>query len=318
MLEVLVMELRQLEYFVAVVEEASFTRAAARVRVAQPGVSAQIRQLERELGQPLLDRSGRTVRVTEVGAAVLSYARDALGAVAGVRLAVDDLAGLVRGRVAVGVVVSCSAVDLPALLADFHRAHGGVEITLCEANSDRLIEMLRAGEIDLAWVGAAGPRAAGVTTQVIVDEPLVAAVSHQHELAGEKTISLRALSAHPLISLPRGTGLRSALDRACAAQGLRPRIAFEASNPEMLVQLAGRGLGVALLPASVAHAAVRTLHPLSLSPRVRSRLELAWRLDGPSSPAARALLLHARAALARGAASRPAAPAARRPRRTKG
>src|SRR4051794_18641989 len=106
------MELRQLAYFVAVVEEANFTRAAEKMHVAQPGVSAQVRLLERELGQVLLDRSGRTVRVTEVGAAVLPFARAALDAVSGVRLVVDEMAGLVRGRVALGMITS-HAFDIP-------------------------------------------------------------------------------------------------------------------------------------------------------------------------------------------------------------
>jgi DNA-binding transcriptional LysR family regulator len=87
------MELRQLEYLVAVAEEANFTRAASKVHVAQPGVSAQVRQLEHELGQPLFDRSGRRVRLTNVGVAVLPYARAALDAVARARLAVNELAG---------------------------------------------------------------------------------------------------------------------------------------------------------------------------------------------------------------------------------
>ena len=96
------MELRQLEYLVAVAEEASFTRAAERVHVAQPGVSAQIRRLERELGHELFDRSGRTVRLTAVGEAVLPHARAALEAVAGARTAVDELSGLLGGRLAIG------------------------------------------------------------------------------------------------------------------------------------------------------------------------------------------------------------------------
>src|ERR1035437_6469668 len=147
------MELRQLEYFVAVAEEANFTRAAARLHVAQPGVSALIRQLERELGQELLDRSARTVRLTEAGAAVLAYAREALGAVSGARLAVDEITGLVRGRVAVGMVVACSSVDLVDLLADFHRDHPAVAISLSEADSDVLVDAIRAGQLDLAFVG---------------------------------------------------------------------------------------------------------------------------------------------------------------------
>src|SRR3954470_23172758 len=147
------MELRQLAYLVAVAEEASFTRAAARVSVAQPGVSAQVRQLERELGEPLLDRSGRTVRLTEVGAAVLPLARAALEAVAGMRLAVEDLTGLVHGRVAIGMIVACSSIDLTDLLAAFHVQHPGVEIVLSEDTSDRLLAALQAGQLDLALVG---------------------------------------------------------------------------------------------------------------------------------------------------------------------
>src|SRR2546430_10553165 len=116
------MELRQLEYFVTVAEEANFTRAAVRLHVAQPGVSAQVRGLERELGEELLDRSGRTVRLTEVGAAVLPYARAALGAVAGAHDVVAEFTGLVRGHVNVGMVTSVSTheLDLVGLLAGFH------------------------------------------------------------------------------------------------------------------------------------------------------------------------------------------------------
>src|SRR6266542_2494040 len=151
MLESMIMELRQLEYFVAVAAEANFTRAAAKLHVAQPGVSAQVRRLERELGQPLLDRSERTVRLTEAGVAVLPYARAALAAVAGARLAVDELTGLMRGHVAIGMVVACSSLDLPRVLAEFHRDHPAVEVTLQEANSDPLLAALQAGQLDVAF-----------------------------------------------------------------------------------------------------------------------------------------------------------------------
>lgn len=295
------MELRQLGYFVAVVEEANFTRAAARLNVAQPGVSAQIRRLERELGEELLDRSGRTVRLTKVGAAVLPYARAALGAIADARLAVDELTGLVRGRVAVGMVTSCTAAELPKLLADFHKNHPAVEITLSEDNSDHLIQALQDGQLDMAVVGLAGSKPPpGVETQVIVDEPIVAAESHGGPLAGTITVTLKNLRERALISLPRGTGMRSCLEGACAAAGFQPRIAFEASNPEILAQLAARGLGVAILPESTANAYRKELHAIAIiRPRLRGRIELAWRAEGegPISPAARALISHARSVL---------------------
>ncbi len=287
------MELRQLEYFVTVTEEANFTRAAARMHVAQPGVSAQIRRLERELGQELLDRSGRSVRLTEVGAAVLPYARAAIAAVAGARLAADELTGLVRGHVAVGTVTSHN-VDLPALLAAFHEDHPAVEITLAEDNSDHLIDALRGGRLDAAIIALGATPPPDLEIHIVADESIAAAVSHRDDLAKRSTIPLSALRDRPLISLPAGTGIRSHLDDACATAGFAPRIAFEASSPSVLAQLAARGLGVAIVPASVAQAR-EDLHPLTITqPELRGRLAFAWRSDGPISPAARALVGRAR------------------------
>jgi DNA-binding transcriptional LysR family regulator len=291
------MELRHLEYFVAVVEEASFTRAAARVHVAQPGVSAQVRQLERELGEQLLDRSGKTVRLTDAGAAVLPYARAALSAAAGVQLAVDELSGLVRGRVAVGMISSWSAMNLPDVLADFYHQHPAVVITLSEANSSELLDGLAGGALDLALIGLAGAPPPGIDIQVVIDVPLVAVVSNDDPLAREASTTLAALGQRALMSLPHGTGLRAALESGCAAAGIRPRVAFEASEPLVLAHLAGRGLGVAILPESAAagQGQLRTV-PIT-GPGLRSRLALAWSVRAPGSPAARALIGHARSAL---------------------
>jgi DNA-binding transcriptional LysR family regulator len=305
------MELRQLRYFVTVAEEASFTKAAAKLLVAQSGVSAQVRRLERELGQELLDRSTRTVRLTEVGAAVLPYARAALEAAAGVRLAVDELTGLVHGHVTMGMLASASPreVDVPGLLADFHRAHPGVEITLSEGRSDQLVEALQAGELDVAIAGFTGITPPGIATQDIVDEPLVAAVAHGDPLAARSAIPLTALRERTLVSLPWGTGVRAILDDAAAAVGFRPRVAFEASDPRLLVQLASRGLGVAILPESAATAA-EELHAIRITrPQLHGRVALAWRAEGPIGPAARALIGHARAALADARPPRAAPPA---------
>jgi DNA-binding transcriptional LysR family regulator len=294
------MELRQLEYFIAVVEEASFTKAAAREHVAQPGVSAQIRRLEAEFGEALLDRSGRTVRLTEVGAAVLPYARAALEAVGNARLVMDELTGLVRGRVAVGMVVSCASVDLPDLLADFHKNHPAVDITLSEDNSDKLIESLLAGRLDLALIAVGSTLPPGIETQLVVDEALYAAVALSDELADRETVTLAEIQARPLISLPAGTGIRTCIEEACAAKGFSPHIALEASNLDVLAQLAARGLGVAIVPESLATQHPE-LHGLPITePRMRGSLRLGWRADGPSSPAGRALVRHARSVLKAG------------------
>ncbi|WP_078962683.1 LysR family transcriptional regulator [Streptomyces sp. TP-A0875] len=292
------MELRQLEYFVAVAEEASFTRAAARLYVAQPGVSAQIRRLEQELGQPLLDRSGRTVRLTEVGAAVLAHARSALDRVSHMRLVVDEFTGLMRGRVSVGMVRSCASLDLPELLADFHKAHPAVEITLTEENTDRLVKSLLDGELDAAVVALTTETPPGVDLHVIADESLVVVTVPGGDLAERDVVPVAELRDRPLISLPRGTGMRACLDRACAEGGFEPRVAFEASDPNVLAQLALRGLGPAIVPESLAALHAARLRAVAVaSPWFRGRMALAWRSEGPVSPAARAFVEHARVVL---------------------
>jgi DNA-binding transcriptional LysR family regulator len=298
------MELHQLAYLIAVADEASFTRAAEKLLVSQPAVSAQIRRLERELGEDLLDRSERSVRPTAVGAAVLPYARAALAAVDGARSAVSELTGLLRGRAALGTITSPN-VDLPVLLAEFHARHPLVEITLSEADTDQLVSDLRAGRLDAALVSIGGAAPDGIHAQVIADQPIVAAVSHRHELAGRAVVPLAELASQPLISLPRGTGLRARVDEAAAAAGVGLHITFEASAPELLADLAARGLGVAFLPAAFAEYRSDRLAVLRIDPpQLRGRLVLGWRASGQPSPAGRALVGHLRTALGGPAAQR--------------
>ncbi|MER7280890.1 LysR substrate-binding domain-containing protein [Dactylosporangium sp. NPDC000244] len=289
------MELHQLEYFLAVVDEGGFTRAAARLRVAQPGVSAQVRKLERELGLPLFERTTRSVRVTAAGEAVLPYARAALAAVDGARQAVDELAGLTRGRVAVGTVTS-HTVDLATILADFHTRWPDVEITLVEDLNERLIDAVREARLDAAIV-AYSRMPEGLDVHPVTDEAINAAVWDGHELAGRETIPLADLRDRPLVCLPRGGGIRAILDAACAEAGFAPRVAFEAGSPQVVEQLAARRLGIAILPESIARHREH-LHPLRIvDPELRGRLGLAWRRSGPTSPAAAAWLRHARSYL---------------------
>lgn len=292
------MELRQLEYFVTVAEEGSFTKAAARVHVAQPGVSAQIRQLETELGQPLFDRSGRSVRLTDAGTAALPYARAALEAVANCRLAVDELTGLLRGHVSIGTVISptsAAEVSLADLLAAFHHEHPGVDIGLTEAKSDDLLDGVAAGRFDLVLIGLGGTPPPGIDIHIVGETALVAAVNSDDPLAGRHTIRLAELADRPLISLPAGTGLRTAIDAGFRSIGRQPRLAFEASYPAVLAELASRGLGVAILPGALPGEAPwedsARLHTLAIThPELRTRLALAWRAGGPTSPASAALV----------------------------
>ncbi|MFD9367822.1 LysR family transcriptional regulator [Streptomyces sp. NPDC060020] len=306
------MELAQLRYFVAVVEEGSFTGAGVRLHVSQPGVSAQIRRLERELGQRLLDRSGRRVTPTETGEAVLSYARAALAAVEGVRRTAEEFSGLLRGRVTLGLIPGAAGAvvngfDVVEALGNFHDEHPRVEIALSEDTSERMLVALLRGELDLAVVGLGGEPPAGISCQVLLDEPLVAAVRADDPLLAESVnggIPLAALRDRALISLPRGTGLRGVLERACAEAGFAPRVEFEAAAPAVLVRLAARGLGVAVVPSGAESGAESgagsraggALCALRITePALNGRVALAWRTAGPAGPAARRLLGRLRA-----------------------
>jgi DNA-binding transcriptional LysR family regulator len=296
-LELLVMELRQLEYFVAVSEEANFTRAAERVHVSQSGVSAQVRQLERDLGAPLIDRSGRVATLTAAGAAALPHARVALAAAAAVRRAVDDVTGLLSGRIVVGMVTACTVAPLFDALAAFHLAHPGIEIALVEGNSDGLVEQVRAGAADLALIGAAGAPPGGLDALTIVSEGLVAAVPPGHPLAGREAATLAEVTRYPIISLPPGTGVRAVFDQDCATQGRRPDIAFQASAPGAVADLATRGLGVAILTETMAAGFSGQLAVVVIKDVVTpALLALVW--ARAESPALRELLVHSRQAFA--------------------
>ncbi|MER7477716.1 LysR substrate-binding domain-containing protein [Streptomyces sp. NPDC126510] len=282
------MELRQLEYFVAVAEERNFTRAAERVHISQSGVSAQIRRLERELGAELFDRSARTTTLTAAGRAALDHARAALAAATAVGQAVGEVTGLIRGRLVVGMVIGCTVTPLFEALSAFHRAHPGVEISLLEDNSDRLVEGVRLGTLDVALVGtAAAPE--GLESLTIISERLVALVPEGHALAQRRRLTLRDVVDHPIVCMPPGTGLRAVFDGACAARDLRPRVALQAGAADAVADLAARGLGVGVLSESMAaghrdRLVARTIDDVETP----ALLALVWR--NGRSPAVREML----------------------------
>ncbi len=289
------MDLRQLEYFVAVAEERNFTRAAERVHISQSGVSAQIRQLERELGAELFDRSARIATLTVAGKAALEHARAALAAAGAVGRSVDEVTGLIRGRLTVGMVIGCTVTPLFDALAAFHRAHPGVELSLQEDNSDRLIDGVRAAIIDLALVGTATATPAGLDALTIISERLVAAVPSGHPLATRRHVRLRDLTDHPIVCMPPGTGLRTVFDQACAARHVQPVVALQASAADAIADLAARGLAVAILSESMAARYDDRLTALTIDDvDAPALLALVWK--GTHNPALRELLAHSRQA----------------------
>jgi DNA-binding transcriptional LysR family regulator len=298
------MDLRQLEYFVAVAEEQNFTRAAERVHISQSGVSAQIRQLERELGAELFDRSARIATLTLAGGAALEHARAALAAAGAVSQAVGEVTDLIRGRLTVGMVIGCTVTPLFDALAAFHRAHPGVEISLLEDNSDRLVEGVRAGTIDLALIGTATATPDGLDALTIISERLVAAVPAGHPLTKQRRVILRDLGAYPIVCMPPGTGLRTVFDQACAARSLQPVIALQASAADAIADLATRGLAVAILSKSMAARYRDRLTALTIDDvETPALLALIWK--STHSPAVRELLMHSRQAFTEPRKKRP-------------
>lgn len=288
------MDLRQLSYFVAVAEERQFTRAAVRTSVAQPAISAQIRRLERELGEALFHRDPREVTLTEAGEALLPHARAALAAAERGRDTIASLRGMLRGRLRVGV---SGPLDrrLAAALGAFHRAHPAIEIALSEQHNEPLLQAVAAGALDAALVGLDGqPLPPQVRTRVLAEEPLVLAVPPDHPLAARASAALTRLRDEPLITLVRGSGLRVVLERACREAGFAPRIVAETGDLGWAIELVAEGLGVALLPRS-ALAGARGIAVVELSrPKLRRRTALAWN-DAAGTPAGRAFLAIAEA-----------------------
>ncbi|WP_243726611.1 LysR family transcriptional regulator [Actinocrispum wychmicini] len=229
-----------------VAEESHFTRAAKRMHVAQSGLSAAIRSLERELGAPLFVRSTRQVELTPAGRALLVEARRALSATDAARDAVAAVQGLVRGSLAIGSLQCLHVVHLPAVLATFHAAHPGVEITLRQGGSNELSEQVRAKRLDLAFVSLPMRSTDSVIVRPLQGEPLVLACGPDHPLARRSEVALDDLAGEPFVDFLPDWGSRDAVDRVFDDR----RIAFEVNDVHSLLDLVAYGLGVALVPQS--------------------------------------------------------------------
>lgn len=242
-----------MRYVIAVAEMNSFTKAAQRCLVVQSALSHQIARLEKELGARLFERTSRRVRLTPAGAAFLPAARQCLDAAERAAAEVAAAVGEVRGRLAVGLIPSVAAVDIPAVLREFHRRHPKARISLGVGASDELAEQVRQGDIEVAFLGVpvtARPR--GVMARKLAEERLVAVVSPDHPLAEETSVDLRRLSSEVFVDLPAKTAGRAQSDLAFTAAGLTREVAFEVTNADYLTRLVGAGLGVALLPPTYA------------------------------------------------------------------
>ncbi|MBF6095445.1 LysR family transcriptional regulator [Nocardia cyriacigeorgica] len=244
------MELQQMRYVLAVAETNSFTRAAERCLVVQSALSHQIARLERELGARLFDRTSRRVRLTPAGVAFLPAARQCLEAAERAAAEVAAAVGEIRGRLAVGLIPSVAAVDVPAALREFRSRYPHVRINLRVGASEGLAERVEQGALDVAFLGlppTARPR--GVAAHELARDRLVAVVAPEHPLAGTTSVDLHRLSSEVFVDLPPGTAGRAQSDLAFAAAGLDRDVAFEVTSAEYIARLVSQDLCIAMLPA---------------------------------------------------------------------
>nr|WTB34445.1 LysR family transcriptional regulator [Streptomyces sp. NBC_00830] len=293
------MELRHLSAFIAVAEELHFGRAAKRLQMAQPPLSQQIRQLEKELGVQLFERNTRSVRLTSAGESFLQPVRTVL----------DDLDTAVRaaraagrgeyGRVTIGFAGASSHETLPLLTRAVRAAHPALELVMKgQTYADVALAGVADGSLDLGFVRLPVTRP-GVQYRVIDEEELVCALPSDHPLARLERVPIEVLAQEHFVSFPANTGstVRDATVGACEAAGFNPRVVQEAPDSYTILALVAAGVGVTLTVTSCQHIQQNGLvyRPLA-GPPIRLQAALAWRTDNPSA-ALRSVLAVAGSAL---------------------
>jgi DNA-binding transcriptional LysR family regulator len=286
------MEIRQLEYFVAVAEERSFTRAANRLYLAQSGVSATIKALEGELGIQLLDRNSKRVELTPAGTELLERAREVLVATRRAVDAIDAIRGGLTGHVRIGTTTARGFIDLPAMLGDFRRHHPGVRftLTLAERGSADLVEAVASGKLDLAIASLPGFSSSRILLRDLASAPMDLVVPAEHPLASIDGVRLEDLAGEAFVDLPVGYGSRRIVDDAFIDAQLHREVAVEVADSLSGVDYVAHGLGLAILPRFTIPSRPEVRQIRLRSPNLRWPMSVATSTRHPPSAAANALL----------------------------
>jgi LysR family transcriptional activator of glutamate synthase operon len=282
-------ELRQLRGVEAVARHRHFTRAAEELRVAQSALSHQIRRLEQELGTPLFERTSRRVSPTEAGQAIAARARRILAEVDGARQEVDELRGVLRGRIWVGALLPAGDLDVPGLLARFSQAHPGVEVGLREGIAADMLRFLAADELDAAFCLLAGEIPDDLAVEELSEDEVVAAFAPDRAPA-TPSVTVADLRGHAIVGPRHGSAMTSVLDARFAAAGQPLRFALESGDPFLLRALAARGFATAILPRSLTALEGPAIEVRSLHPAVHLPVALVWRRERNAPPAARTFI----------------------------
>lgn len=286
------METRQLEYFVAVAEELSFTKAAQRLFAVQSSVSSAIRALETELHTTLFERSTRRVALSDAGAAFLPEAKAALEALERAKSVVQEATGGMRGSIRIGVLSSVDVLDLPGVLGAFHRRYPLVDIrvTVSVTGSTGHADDVRHGRLDMALLGLPPADLTGLRTMVLATRRFVALLPTGHRLADRDELTLADLAGEGFVDTARGFGNRVVADRAFEAIGAPRRIVVEVSDIATVPEYVQAGLGVAVVPTlRIAPDPAMVIRPLA-GPPLQWQFSIATLADREPSRAVRTLL----------------------------
>jgi DNA-binding transcriptional LysR family regulator len=274
------MDRRHLEYFVAIAESGSFTRAAAALNIAQPSLSHTILMLERELGAQLFERLGRGVKLTPAGQSLLAPARRTLASFQFAQAAVRSVSDLGFGRLSVITNTLWAIEPLVQIIGEFRQLHPAVQFTVADPQRRfDVLEQVRSGEADFGLVDGTPPKGA-LDSLWLVDHRLVAVLPPQ-ALPGLRTATVAELVPFGLISTPQGTALRELLDDELQTAGESSEIAVETAHLASVVPLVLAGAGAALLPeglAAAAEAKGAQVVPMA-KPRI-AEVHLIWRAGG--------------------------------------
>ena len=275
----------ELAIAVAVLEEQHVRRAAERLGVPQPTVSAVMHRLADAIGAPLVAPHGRGIAATEAGRAFLPAAQQAL---VNLSVAGQDLQDVIdpdRGRVALGFGHSRGPRDVPRLLDAFLAAYPDISFTLKQGGAPAVLDQLRAGALDVAIVAAMPPADDRLETLVLAEERLCLTVASDHRLANRKSVDLRHAATETFVGLTPQHALRPVFDSLCERAGFVPHLAFEGEEHETLRGLVRAGLGVAVLPRAPHHDPA--LAEITLrDPEARRHVGAVWQKDRRLAPAA--------------------------------
>ena len=240
------MDLGQLEAFVQVANQHSFSRAAEALFLTQPSVTARIQALERDLGERLFERSGRGVRLTEVGACFLPHAERVLQALNGGRDAIDSLRNLQSGSLILASATTVSTYILPGLLKTFRSRFPHVEVSVRTGRSEQVLAMLLQDEAQVGLVRAVYHQ--DIETRGLIEDELILVANSDHELAGSGSVSVEQLGNHPFIFFDRNSSYYSLAQGLFRQHGVVPRTQMELDSMEATKKMVEEGLGIALLP----------------------------------------------------------------------